>query len=493
MALSDPRHARVSPVAAPLTRRRLWPPLFGMLVALGICDDSQAKKKRKKRKKRKKPSPPAAPPIGCPNGCGFNERCADGICVPACLGGQIPCGVQCCSGDESCLDNRQCVIPCTDGRPRCGGICCGAARVCDDEECVVDCASNVPCGDGCCSTDEVCLAGGCSPYEFLFAFGGPGSGAGMLNRPRGVAVDGDDNVYVADGDNHRIAKYDADGVFLGQIGSQRGNGTGQFNTPQGVHVAANGDVYVADTVNDRIQKFIPDPQHLNLYVHAATFGGSGSGQGQLSRPTDLVVDDAGNIYVVEGGNGRIQKLNSDGVHSAFWPTNATPLGGIALAADGTILFANSTQNRIDRYEDDGTPLGSLGASGSEDGAFLTPRHIDVDADGNVFVVDGSSDRIQKFEPDAESPGSYSHAATWGRSASISPPLPGEFEVPLGIAVDGSGSVLVSDFNQNRIQVFVPVGEAMRQRRAASRAGRRRGTRGLRPRSRSRHGQHDRKR
>jgi sugar lactone lactonase YvrE len=465
----------------PLSRRRLWRPLLGLLTAAGILDDALAKKNGKKRKGRKKKARPSSPPPppGCPNGCGFNERCADGICVPACLSGQTPCGTQCCSGDEICVANRQCVIPCADGRPRCGGICCAEERVCDEGACVVSCSPTVePCGDVCCEQREVCLAGGCSPYEFLFAFGGPGSGVGALNRPRGVAVDGDHNVYVADGDNHRIAKYDPDGSFLGQIGSQRGNANGQFNAPQGVHVAANGEVYVADTVNDRIQKFTPDPQQPHQYIHAATFGSSGSDPGQFRRPTDLALDGAGNLYVVDGGNSRIQKLDSGGGPQFSWAANTAPLGGIAVAGDDTILFANSTQNRVEIYDSEGTPRGSFGSSGSDDGEFLTPRHVAVDADGNVYVVDGSNDRIQKFEPDRQNPGAYRHAATWGRNISASPPPPGEFDLPVGIAVDGDGSVFVTDFNLNRVQVFAPVSDALRRARAGAKGaeGQRRGRR-----------------
>ena len=82
-----------------------------------------------------------------------------------------------------------------------------------------------------------------------------------------MAVAADGSVYVADRGNHRIQKFDADGVFVTKWGSS-GTGNGQFNLPFGVAVAADGSVYVADRGNHRIQKF-----DAALHLNAARYNG----------------------------------------------------------------------------------------------------------------------------------------------------------------------------------------------------------------------------
>ena len=65
-------------------------------------------------------------------------------------------------------------------------------------------------------------------------------------------------------------------------------------------------MYVADWRNDRIQKFTADGEHL------ATYGSSGDGDGQFSRPSAVAVDSDGYIYVADWGNERLQLLDADG-------------------------------------------------------------------------------------------------------------------------------------------------------------------------------------
>ena len=81
-----------------------------------------------------------------------------------------------------------------------------------------------------------------------------GNGDGIFDFPVGVAVDSSDNVYVAESRNHRIQKFDSDGVFLTKWGSE-GSGDGEFNFPLDVAVDSSGNVYVSDLSNHRIQKF----------------------------------------------------------------------------------------------------------------------------------------------------------------------------------------------------------------------------------------------
>ena len=82
----------------------------------------------------------------------------------------------------------------------------------------------------------------------------PNNPSDVFYGPRGIAVDANGHVYVADTGNKRIIVFDADGNYLTQFGSA-GLDPGQFDEPVGVTVDANGNVYVTDTWNQRVQTF----------------------------------------------------------------------------------------------------------------------------------------------------------------------------------------------------------------------------------------------
>jgi sugar lactone lactonase YvrE len=76
----------------------------------------------------------------------------------------------------------------------------------------------------------------------------------QLNGASGIAFDSDDNVYVADKNNHRIIKFDKDGTVVSKWGKYEDNAI-DFDSPAGIAIDSQDDVYVADTNNHRIIKF----------------------------------------------------------------------------------------------------------------------------------------------------------------------------------------------------------------------------------------------
>jgi DNA-binding beta-propeller fold protein YncE len=76
--------------------------------------------------------------------------------------------------------------------------------------------------------------------------------------------------------------------------------------PWGIGISNSGDVYVADWRNDRVQRFTSDGQFVMSY------GSSGAGDGQLSRPSGVCVDSDGYVYVADWGNERVQLFDADG-------------------------------------------------------------------------------------------------------------------------------------------------------------------------------------
>lgn len=92
--------------------------------------------------------------------------------------------------------------------------------------------------------------------RFIRSFGAKGKETGRLDQPRGVAVDANGYLYVADTGNHRVQVFNDEGEVVMVLGGL-GSGRGKLRRPSGVAVDAQGNIYVADALNDRIQKFVP--------------------------------------------------------------------------------------------------------------------------------------------------------------------------------------------------------------------------------------------
>ena len=143
--------------------------------------------------------------------------------------------------------------------------------------------------------------------EKLRSFWSYGSGQGQFNCPRGVAVDDDGNILVADAWNHCIQKFTEDGMFLAAIGVE-GNKALQFNYPAGITIhPISKKVYVVDSNNHCIQILNPD-----LTSHSM-FCSKGSGSGQFNHPRGIAFDNEQNVYVSKNcSDTHVQVFSSSG-------------------------------------------------------------------------------------------------------------------------------------------------------------------------------------
>jgi sugar lactone lactonase YvrE len=208
---------------------------------------------------------------------------------------------------------------------------------------------------------------------------------------------------------------------------------GQFNLPRGITVGPDGSFYVVDTANMRIQKFDATGKWVQIIG-----AGKGTGDGQFNGfsdeaigtgPGGIAVDPAGNIYVADTWNHRIQKFDKDGKFLGKWGEFIS-LGDPAAANDA-----------------------------AKDTKFFGPRGVAVGPDGNVYVTDTGNKRVLIFD----SSGKFLRKIDSGMSATkLSPNYPftqqGELNEPIGIAVDSAGNVYVADTNNKRIQKFDPTGK-----------------------------------
>ncbi len=136
--------------------------------------------------------------------------------------------------------------------------------------------------------------------ELLLVIGRRGSGDGEFNYPTNIAVDRrTGNLVVVDTFNFRVQILDPEGNFIRKFG-QPGNRPGDFYRPKGVGVDSEGHIYVADAAFDNFQIFDQEGRLL-LFV-----GQAGSGPGQFHLPAGLYIDERDRIYVVDQFNRRVQ-------------------------------------------------------------------------------------------------------------------------------------------------------------------------------------------
>ena len=137
--------------------------------------------------------------------------------------------------------------------------------------------------------------------KWLRQWGGHGYGPGEFLRPRALAIDEDDQIYVADSGTHRIQVFSTAGKLLRTWGT-RGSGPGELAYPFDVAIGPDGSVFVCEYGNHRVQKFTKDGRPL------ATWGESGRRPGQLFNPWALAVDSSGAVSVVDSNNHRVQRF-----------------------------------------------------------------------------------------------------------------------------------------------------------------------------------------
>ena len=137
--------------------------------------------------------------------------------------------------------------------------------------------------------------------QWLRQWGGHGYEPGEFLRPRALAIDAKDQIYVADSCNHRIQVFDTSGKLLRAWGT-RGDRLGEMSYPFDVALGPDGSVYVCEYGNQRVQKFRPDGRPLGVW------GGPGRGPGGLNNPWALAVDRRGSVSVIDSNNHRVQRF-----------------------------------------------------------------------------------------------------------------------------------------------------------------------------------------
>jgi sugar lactone lactonase YvrE len=167
--------------------------------------------------------------------------------------------------------------------------------------------------------------------------------------PKGIALDASGNLYVADDINHRIRKITPTGTVSTLAGSTSGSDDGdginaKFNNPRGVTLDADGNIYVADAANHRIRMITPAGTVSTIAGSIAGIKDDVGTAARFNTPVAVAVDASGNIYVADDANERIRKITTNGTVSTL---AGGFLQGFTDGVGGDALFRSPTGLAID--------------------------------------------------------------------------------------------------------------------------------------------------
>lgn len=300
---------------------------------------------------------------------------------------------------------------------------------------------------------------------------GTGSAA-RFSLPQGITVDGAGDLWVSDA-QMTIRKVTTAGV-VATVAGTAGFGwvdgpaaTARFSAPRGLAFLPSGRLAIADEFNHAV-RIMDMTQGLTTFAGAPPQAGNTDGfaaSARFSGPSSLVVDGTGNAYVADSGNSTIRKVTPSGATSTFaGPAGLNGPSGLAMDGTGNLFVADNLNHVILKITPGGavSPFAGLAATpGSADGTgsaarFRYPYMVAVDNSGNLYLTETGNHTIRKVTPAgvvttiAGSAGAAGFADGSGAAA--------RFNIPTGIAVDGSGNLFVGDMNNNKIRKVTPAGD-----------------------------------
>ena len=217
--------------------------------------------------------------------------------------------------------------------------------------------------------------------EKIRTFGTEGSGNGQLSNAYGVTVDKDDNIYVADHDNHRIQKFSSEGEFVAAIGVC-GHNKLQFVYPVGIRYNnKDKSLYVVDSGNQRIQVLTTDLQFVR------SFGTRGSRNGQFQNPFNIAFDDANNLYVTDYNNKCVQVLTTEGQSLRIIQKNLSRPWAIAIDSCNNVYVTDNSSVSV--FTSQGAYITSFGGSGQKVG-------LDISSSDSIVISSENDNHLQIY-------------------------------------------------------------------------------------------------
>jgi DNA-binding beta-propeller fold protein YncE len=231
--------------------------------------------------------------------------------------------------------------------------------------------------------------------RFVRAFGD-----GLFDRPHGLHIDANDNIWTTDLGGHTVFKFDPGGRLRMVLGVRGRPGEWHdyghlrlFDEPNDLAVARNGDVFVLQGHGKATSLALKFDAQGNFIK---TFGSQGKGPGEFDLCHSVEIDADGLLRIADRNNGRIQVFDQDGRYIRETAHPGTPCG-LAFGPDGLLYLAHGHCGQVMTLDPrDGRVLGSTGAQGKGPNQYGEAHYIAVSARGEVFVTDTLNWRVIKY-------------------------------------------------------------------------------------------------
>jgi len=225
-----------------------------------------------------------------------------------------------------------------------------------------------------------------------FVLGEDESRGSRINKPYGVAYDGD-HVFVVDTRGPGYMILSANDKLIKTV---KGSGSGRMSKPINITLDDQGNRYISDTGVDQVLVFDKNDNFVRAY-----------GVKEQFKPADVLID-GDKLYVSDLMHHEIQVLDKISGHAisriskvgskdgeVFFPTN------LARGPNGEIFVSDTGNYRVQSFSAEGELIRSYGQAGSGIGQFARPKGIAVDKKGLIYVVDAAFENIQVFGKDGE--------------------------------------------------------------------------------------------
>jgi len=285
-------------------------------------------------------------------------------------------------------------------------------------------------------------------FEHVMNIGSGGTGEGEFKYVEDFAFTKGGQLLVTDAVHAWVQVFDkASGKFISRFGG-KGEGDAQLDKPEGIAVDPNGNIFIADYNTGFIKKYDAS------YKWLLTFSEYGSEKGQNIKSEFMDIRD-GKLYMPEAGNHRVDVFDLNGKFLFdFGGMGAEPgkmnnPEAAKFSSEGKLYVSDLKNDRVQVFDKDGKLLTAWGKTGSGPGEFKSPAGVAIDKNDNIYVTEIGNDRVQVFDKDGK------FLTMWGKKGAGN----GEFGNLHGIIVDkDTGLVYVADTANNRVQVFRPVGK-----------------------------------
>lgn len=212
-----------------------------------------------------------------------------------------------------------------------------------------------------------------------------------FSQPVGVAYD-NDRLFVADSVDAVVHVFNERGAYVGQIGE------GLLQRPSGLAIdPMTGRLVVVDTAAHCLVLFGRDGTRLR------TMGERGIGPGQFNYPTNIAIDEAGQLFVSDSLNFRVQVLDADFQflrqigEKGDLPGYFSQPKGIALDGQGHVYVVDAHFESVQIFDQEGRLLMTFGSEGTGRGQFWLPAGIHVDLHNRIWIADSYNRRVQVFD------------------------------------------------------------------------------------------------